>query len=60
MKICVGIDAAKVTHWAVAVDGEGRGGGGRAGRRTPPAPRGGAGGGARAAAHPPARLAPTP
>jgi transposase len=24
MKICVGIDAAKVTHWAVAVDGEGR------------------------------------
>ena len=24
MKICVGIDAAKVTHWAVAIDGAGR------------------------------------
>ena len=24
MRICVGIDAAKVTHWAVAVDAEGR------------------------------------
>ena len=24
MKICVGIDAAKVTHWAVVVDAEGR------------------------------------
>ena len=24
MKICVGIDAAMFTHWAVAVDGEGR------------------------------------
>lgn len=24
MKICVGIDAAKVTHWAVAIDADGR------------------------------------